>query len=82
MTSLPAVDGDLGVLDSTVIYSIVDEHHTGLFYIDQQGDLYTAGWLDRETVPRYWLTVRATDAGTVPRHSTLHVSIDYFLIIM
>lgn len=38
VTSVPAVDGDLGVLDSAVTYSLFGNEGRGLFYIDQHGE--------------------------------------------
>ncbi|XP_064094852.1 fat-like cadherin-related tumor suppressor homolog isoform X3 [Macrobrachium nipponense] len=73
VASVPAVDGDQNPADSALSYSLVGSEGNGVFYIDQKGDIYTSAWLDRETVARYWLCVRAQDSGTVPKHATLHV---------
>ncbi|KAF2369114.1 Cadherin [Trinorchestia longiramus] len=73
--SVPAVDKDLNLLDAKVTYSITGTQGRGLFYIDQQGDIYTSSWLDGETQSHYWLTIQARDSGTSPLHSTLHVYI-------
>ncbi|XP_047735556.1 fat-like cadherin-related tumor suppressor homolog, partial [Hyalella azteca] len=76
LLAAPAVDGDINPLDAAITYSILGQQSKGLFYIDQQGDIYSAGWLDRESQAHYWLTIRATDSGTSPLHSTLHVYIE------
>ncbi|XP_037803520.1 fat-like cadherin-related tumor suppressor homolog [Penaeus monodon] len=73
VASVPALDADLNPADAAVTYSLVGPEGRGVFYIDQKGDIYTSSWLDRETASRYWLSVRAQDSGTVPKHATLHV---------
>ncbi|XP_042222155.1 fat-like cadherin-related tumor suppressor homolog isoform X3 [Homarus americanus] len=71
-----AVDGDPNPADAAITYSLVGSEGRGVFYIDQKGSIYTSSWLDRETVSRYWLSVRAQDSGTVPKHATLHVYVE------
>lgn len=71
-----AVDGDSNPNDAAITYSLVGSEGRGVFYIDQKGSIYTLSWLDRETVSCYWLSVRAQDSGTVPKHATLHVYVE------
>uniref|UniRef100_A0AAY4ENR5 Protocadherin Fat 2 n=1 Tax=Denticeps clupeoides TaxID=299321 RepID=A0AAY4ENR5_9TELE len=73
--TLTAIDDDLG-RDGTVRYHILDGTGLGVFTIDSEtGVIQTADTLDRETVTHYWLTVYATDLGTVPLVSWTEVYI-------
>ncbi|XP_076056118.1 FAT atypical cadherin kugelei isoform X2 [Oratosquilla oratoria] len=74
--TVTALDADLAPADAAVSYSLVGAEGQGIFYIDQKGGLHTMVWLDRETRANYWVTVRAQDSGTVPRHSHVHVYIE------
>nr|XP_053631087.1 fat-like cadherin-related tumor suppressor homolog isoform X2 [Cherax quadricarinatus] len=76
VATFSAVDGDHNPADAAITYSLVGSEGRGVFYIDQKGSIYTSSWLDRETVSRYWLSVRAQDSGTVPKHATLHVYVE------
>ncbi|XP_066504787.1 protocadherin Fat 2 [Hoplias malabaricus] len=74
--TLTAVDKDLG-RDGVVRYHIHDGTGLGVFVIDEEtGMIRTADTLDREAVPHYWLTVYATDLGTVPLVSWTEVFIE------
>uniref|UniRef100_A0A9J8DFP2 FAT atypical cadherin 2 n=1 Tax=Cyprinus carpio carpio TaxID=630221 RepID=A0A9J8DFP2_CYPCA len=74
--TLTAVDNDLG-RDGVVRYYIHDGSGLGVFTIDEEtGVIRTAGLLDREAVPHYWLTVYAKDLGTVPLVSWTEVYIE------
>uniref|UniRef100_A0A671LLC8 FAT atypical cadherin 2 n=1 Tax=Sinocyclocheilus anshuiensis TaxID=1608454 RepID=A0A671LLC8_9TELE len=74
--TLTAVDNDLGQ-DGVVRYYINDGSGLGVFTIDEEtGVIRTAGLLDREAVPHYWLTVCAKDLGTVPLVSWTEVYIE------
>ncbi|XP_026136921.1 protocadherin Fat 2-like [Carassius auratus] len=74
--TLTAVDNDLG-RDGVVRYYIHDGSGLGVFTIDEEtGVIQTAGLLDREAVPHYWLTVYAKDLGTVPLVSWTEVYIE------
>ncbi|XP_055033747.2 protocadherin Fat 2 [Misgurnus anguillicaudatus] len=74
--TLTAVDNDLG-RDGIVRYYIHDGSGLGVFTIDEEtGVIQTAGPLDREAVPHYWLTVYAKDLGTVPLLSWTEVYIE------
>ncbi|XP_051506561.1 protocadherin Fat 2-like [Myxocyprinus asiaticus] len=73
--TLTAVDNDLG-RDGVVRYYIHDGSGLGVFTIDEEtGVIQTAGPLDREAVPHYWLTVYVKDLGTVPLVSWTEVYI-------
>uniref|UniRef100_A0A671Q6N2 Protocadherin Fat 2-like n=1 Tax=Sinocyclocheilus anshuiensis TaxID=1608454 RepID=A0A671Q6N2_9TELE len=64
--TITALDNDLG-RDGVVRYYIHDGSGLGIFTIEEEtGVIRTAGLLDREAVPHYWLTVYAKDLGTVP----------------
>lgn len=58
-----------------VTYSIRDGSGLGRFTIDNNGTIYTAQVLDRETVSHYWLTVYAQDKGLVPLYAHQEVLI-------
>ncbi|XP_056106333.1 protocadherin Fat 2 [Rhinichthys klamathensis goyatoka] len=74
--TLTAVDNDLG-RDGVVRYYIHDGSGLGVFTIDEEtGVIRTAGLMDREAVPHYWLTVYAKDLGTVPLVSWTEVYIE------
>ncbi|XP_022539774.2 protocadherin Fat 2 [Astyanax mexicanus] len=74
--TLTAVDKDLG-RDGVVRYHIHDGTGLGVFVIDEEtGLIRTADTLDREVVPHYWLTVYATDLGTIPLMSWTEVYIE------
>ncbi|XP_075917168.1 protocadherin Fat 1-like [Petromyzon marinus] len=76
VVTVTATDEDRGI-DGEVRYSLVDESGLGVFSIHpENGMIVTVQPLDRETADSYWLTVRATDRGVVPRFSTLHVYVD------
>ncbi|XP_043925348.1 protocadherin Fat 2 [Protopterus annectens] len=73
---LTAQDGDTG-MDGTVRYFISDGTGSDIFSIDEEtGVLKTRRLLDREETPSYWLTVYATDLGSVPLHSCAYVYIE------
>uniref|UniRef100_W5U6J6 Protocadherin Fat 2 n=1 Tax=Ictalurus punctatus TaxID=7998 RepID=W5U6J6_ICTPU len=64
--TVTAVDKDLGK-DGVVRYRIHDGTGLGVFIIDEEtGVIQLADTVDRESVTHYWLTVYATDLGTVP----------------
>ncbi|XP_036424414.1 LOW QUALITY PROTEIN: protocadherin Fat 2 [Colossoma macropomum] len=74
--TLTAVDKDLG-RDGVVRYHIHDGTGLGVFVIDEEtGVIRTADTLDREAVLHYWLTVYATDLGTIPLVSWTEVYIE------
>uniref|UniRef100_A0A672QBL2 FAT atypical cadherin 2 n=1 Tax=Sinocyclocheilus grahami TaxID=75366 RepID=A0A672QBL2_SINGR len=74
--TLTAVDNDLRQ-DGVVGYYIHDGSGLGIFTIEEEtGVIRTAGLLDREAVPHYWLTVYAKDLGTVPLVSWTEVYIE------
>ncbi|XP_001920058.2 protocadherin Fat 2 [Danio rerio] len=74
--TLTAVDNDLG-RDGVVRYYIHDGSGLGVFTVDEEtGVIQTAGLLDREVVPHYWLTVYAKDLGTIPLVSWTEVYIE------
>ncbi|XP_076877989.1 protocadherin Fat 2 [Brachyhypopomus gauderio] len=74
--TLTAVDKDSGK-DGEVRYHIYDGTGLGVFVIDEEtGVIQTADTLDRETVQYYWLTVHATDLGSVPLASWTEVYIE------
>ncbi|KAF5893704.1 protocadherin Fat 2, partial [Clarias magur] len=64
--TVTAVDKDLGK-DGVVRYRIHDGTGLGVFIIDEEtGVIQLVDTIDREAVTHYWLTVYATDLGTVP----------------
>ncbi|XP_058253540.1 protocadherin Fat 2 [Hemibagrus wyckioides] len=64
--TVTAVDKDLGK-DGVVRYHIHDGTGLGVFIIDKEtGVIQLADTVDREAVTHYWLTVYATDLGTIP----------------
>ncbi|CAH1776950.1 unnamed protein product [Owenia fusiformis] len=63
--------------DYKITYSIQDGTGLGRFSIDpDEGIIRTSDILDRESAARYWLTVYATDRGTVPLYSSIEVLIE------
>ncbi|KAI1899055.1 hypothetical protein AGOR_G00078740 [Albula goreensis] len=76
VVTLTAVDKDLGK-DGVVRYHIHDGTGLGVFTIDEEtGVIQTAETLDREVVTHFWLTVFATDLGTIPLSSRTEVFIE------
>ncbi|KAJ8338471.1 hypothetical protein SKAU_G00374370 [Synaphobranchus kaupii] len=76
VVTLTAVDRDLGK-DGVVRYYIHDGTGLGVFTIDEEtGVILTAETLDREAIPHYWLTVYATDLGTLPLVSWTEVFVE------
>ncbi|KAM9311065.1 protocadherin Fat 2 [Gastrophryne carolinensis] len=74
--SITAQDQDKGK-DGEIRYSIKDATDLSIFRIDEEtGSIRTEAPLDRESVARYWLTVFATDSGTVPLFSVAEVYIE------
>ncbi|TSK28143.1 Protocadherin Fat 2 [Bagarius yarrelli] len=64
--TVTAVDKDMGK-DGVVKYHIHDGTGLGIFTIDEKtGVIQLANTVDREAVTHYWLTVHATDLGTIP----------------
>lgn len=70
-TDIEALDNDT----MPVMYSIRDGSGLGRFTIDNNGTIFTAQILDRETVSHYWLTVYAQDKGLVPLYAHQEVLI-------
>ncbi|XP_075918261.1 protocadherin Fat 1-like [Petromyzon marinus] len=76
VVTVAAADEDRGI-DGEVRYSLVDGSDLGVFSVHPEtGAIVTARPLDRETASSYWLAVRATDRGLVPRFATLHVYVE------
>ncbi|KAJ8282136.1 hypothetical protein COCON_G00046550 [Conger conger] len=76
VVTLTAVDRDLGK-DGVVRYHIHGGTGLGVFTIDEEtGVIRTAETLDREAIPHYWITVYATDLGTVPLVSWTEVFVE------
>ncbi|XP_063784401.1 protocadherin Fat 2 [Pseudophryne corroboree] len=74
--SIIAQDGDNGK-DGEIRYSIKDGTDLSVFTIDEEtGSVRTEAPLDRESVSRYWLTIYATDLGSVPLFSVAQVYIE------
>ncbi|KAG5263738.1 hypothetical protein AALO_G00268040 [Alosa alosa] len=74
--TVTAADKDVG-RDGVVRYFIHDGSGLGVFTIDEEtGVIRTVDTLDRETVTHYWLTVYATDLGTVPLASWAEVYLE------
>ncbi|KAL2077818.1 hypothetical protein ACEWY4_027322 [Coilia grayii] len=74
--TVTAVDKDLG-RDGVVRYFIHDGSGLGVFTVDEEtGVIRTLDTLDRETITHYWLTVYATDLGTVPLVSWTEVYLE------
>ncbi|XP_054649081.1 protocadherin Fat 2 isoform X2 [Dunckerocampus dactyliophorus] len=71
-----ASDKDLG-RDGVIRYRIHDGSGLGMLSIDEEtGVIRTSQVLDREKVPRFWLSVHVTDLGTEPLSSWTHVYLD------
>ncbi|KAK4297732.1 hypothetical protein Pmani_029851, partial [Petrolisthes manimaculis] len=63
---ISATDADEG-LNGDIVYSIVDGNGEGRFKVDETtGQVTLARPLDRESTPRYLLTVAAADLGSHP----------------
>ncbi|XP_058853063.1 protocadherin Fat 2-like [Acipenser ruthenus] len=74
--ALTALDEDSG-RDGEVRYFIKDGSGLGVFSIEAEtGIIRIADTLDRESTPHYWLTVYATDLGSVPLVSWTEVFIE------
>ncbi|KAI5607990.1 protocadherin Fat 2 [Silurus asotus] len=74
--TVTAVDKDLGK-DGVIRYHIQDGTGLGVFIIDEETGVITlADTVDREAVTHYWLTVYATDLGTVPLTAWTEVYIE------
>ncbi|XP_075066196.1 protocadherin Fat 2 [Mixophyes fleayi] len=74
--SITAQDEDKGK-DGEIRYSIKDGTDLSVFSIDEEtGSVRTEAPLDRESVSRYWLTIYATDLGSVPLFSVAEVYIE------
>ncbi|XP_064092540.1 cadherin-related tumor suppressor-like [Macrobrachium nipponense] len=74
---ISASDADEG-LNGDVVYTIIDGNEEGRFKVDETtGQVTLAKNLDRETTPRYLLTVAAADLGSQHRLSaTATLTID------
>ncbi|XP_035989151.1 protocadherin Fat 3a isoform X5 [Fundulus heteroclitus] len=76
VVQLVAEDADSG-LNGAILYSIFSGDQENEFFIDPiRGIIKVNKPLDRETVPRYSLAVRALDTGTPPMSSTAVVNIE------
>ncbi|KAJ8394032.1 hypothetical protein AAFF_G00053760 [Aldrovandia affinis] len=76
VVTMTAVDRDLGK-DGVVRYHIHDGTGLGVFTIDKEtGVIQTAQMLDREIISHYWLTIYATDLGTIPLLSWTEVFVE------
>ncbi|XP_056372827.1 protocadherin Fat 2 [Hyla sarda] len=74
--SIMAQDEDKGK-DGEIRYSIKDGTHLSVFSIDEEtGLIRTEAPLDRESASRYWLTICATDLGSIPLSSVAEVYIE------
>ncbi|XP_072256548.1 protocadherin Fat 2 [Pyxicephalus adspersus] len=74
--SITAQDQDKGK-DGEIRYSIKDGTDLSVFSIDEEtGSIRTEAPLDREAVPHYWLTIHATDLGSIPLFSVAEVYIE------
>ncbi|XP_040201060.1 protocadherin Fat 2 [Rana temporaria] len=74
--SITAQDQDKGK-DGEIRYSFKDGTDLSIFSIHEEtGSIRTEAPLDRESVPRYWLTICATDLGSVPLSSIAEVYIE------
>lgn len=72
LMTLTTVDKDTSANTDTQYY-IIEGDPEGKFKVRKNGDIFVNRPLDRETVPRYHLTVAATDGGFV---STATVTVD------
>uniref|UniRef100_A0A8C5MTU4 FAT atypical cadherin 2 n=1 Tax=Leptobrachium leishanense TaxID=445787 RepID=A0A8C5MTU4_9ANUR len=74
--SIIARDGDKGK-DGEIRYSIRDGSDLSVFSINEEtGIIRTETSLDRESVSSYWLTIYATDLGSIPLYSVTEVYIE------
>ncbi|KAG8579549.1 hypothetical protein GDO81_010938 [Engystomops pustulosus] len=74
--AIKAQDEDKGK-DGEVRYSIKDGTDLSAFRIDEEtGVIRTEAALDRESSSRYWLTICATDSGSIPQSSVAEVYIE------
>ncbi|CAN2387309.1 Protocadherin Fat 2 [Pristimantis euphronides] len=74
--SITAEDEDKGK-DGEIHYSIKDGTDLSVFTIDEEtGFIWTEVPLDRESTSRYWLTICATDLGSIPLSSMTEVYIE------
>ncbi|XP_063303933.1 protocadherin Fat 2 [Pelobates fuscus] len=74
--SITAQDGDKGK-DGEIRYSIRDGSDLSIFSISEEtGIIRTEVALDRESVSSYWLTIYATDLGSIPLFSVTEVYIE------
>ncbi|XP_040296233.1 protocadherin Fat 2 [Bufo bufo] len=74
--SITAQDEDKGK-DGEIRYSIKDGTDVSVFSIDEEtGSIKTEAPLDRESTSRYWLTICATDLGSIPLSSVAEVYIE------
>ncbi|KAM8974291.1 protocadherin Fat 2 isoform 2-T2 [Pelodytes ibericus] len=74
--SVTAQDGDKGK-DGEIHYSIRDGSGLSVFSIDEEtGTIRTESSLDRESVSSYWLTIHATDLGSIPLFSVAEIYIE------
>ncbi|OCT88214.1 protocadherin Fat 2 [Xenopus laevis] len=74
--SITATDEDKGK-DGEIQYSIRDGSDISIFSINEEtGAIRTEAPLDRESVSHYWLTVYATDLGSIPLTSVAEVYIE------
>ncbi|KAG9491170.1 hypothetical protein GDO78_006506 [Eleutherodactylus coqui] len=74
--SIKAEDEDKGK-DGEIRYSIKDGTDLSVFTIDEEtGFIRTEAPLDREFASRYWLTICATDLGSIPLSSIAEVYIE------
>ncbi|KAM8902409.1 protocadherin Fat 3-like isoform 5-T7 [Spinachia spinachia] len=66
-----------GPLNGAILYSLVSGDRDTQFFIDPlHGIIKVIKPLDRETVPRYSLTIRALDSGIPPMSSTVMVNLE------
>ncbi|KAM4677968.1 protocadherin Fat 2 [Discoglossus pictus] len=74
--SITAKDQDKGK-DGEIRYSIRNGSDHSIFSIDEEtGTIHTEAPLDRESVSCYWLTIYATDLGSIPLFSVAEVYIE------
>lgn len=72
-----AVDKDIKPQNNQFSYSIISGNLGQAFKVDPQtGDIETAKYLDRETVPSYDLTIGAIDTGSPSQTGTAMVHIE------
>ncbi|KAG8438891.1 hypothetical protein GDO86_005181 [Hymenochirus boettgeri] len=74
--AVTAQDEDKGK-DGEIRYSIRDGTDLSAFTINEEtGAIQTEVPLDRESVPHYWLTIYATDLGSIPLFTVAEVFIE------